>query len=151
MSERQKWTPREEDLLIALDVVGASTDEISTRLGRSQSSVRGHQMTIAYQKAKDVAMYGHTAGSKFVVGRVYEIAERSNSVHMDFLPATFEYIGKNHDKIPKHLFRSINANRLLTFTDVQIYDYIFNLKEEDGNEKGDARKCRRDTKNAGTQ
>jgi hypothetical protein len=63
MSERQKWTPREEDLLIALDVVGASTDEIST----------------------------------------------------------------------------------------QIYDYIFNLKEEDGNEKGDARKCRRDTKNAGTQ
>jgi hypothetical protein len=134
MSEKQKWTTREEDLLISLDIVGADYKEMSERVGRSVSSIKGHIDTKRYQEAKTRALYGHSQGHNLVVGKVYTIHERSNSVHLEFLPAKFRYLGKNDDKVPKHVFQSVNAGTIMTFTDVQLAGYTFrskNDKEED--------------------
>jgi len=136
--KRQKgklWTLDEHETALKMDLDGYSQYEIAKRIGRTRASVQSRMRTLDYMMDKEAIIHKALMNTSFEVGATYLISEKDPPICIKFLPGKFIYEGKTQGSKAKHIFKSLNCNYLLTFTDVQLHGYTFQ-KEGDGNAKG---------------
>ena len=132
-NSKKPWTEEEFNAVLQLDIAGRTQHEIAQSIKRSFNSVR-HIMSKDEYKQYKVATLTKLALSKtFNQGSVYVISEMEKLPSVAFLPSKFIYEGKTQGQRQKHIFRSVNGGYILTFTNIQLYGYIF--KEVEGNAK----------------
>jgi len=123
----KNWTQEEYDTVLQMDLEGYTQQEIADRIGRTRSSVKSKMHTLQYRMDKAAITKDH----RFEPGAVYLISENETPQCVVFLPNKFIYEGKIQGRKEKHIFRSINGEYLLTFTDAQFGGYRFKKEGED--------------------
>ncbi len=123
----KNWTQEEYDTVLQMDLEGYTQQEIADRIGRTRSSVKSKMHTLQYRMDKAAITKDH----RFEPGAVYLISESETPQCVVFLPNKFIYEGKIQGRKEKHIFRSINGEYLLTFTDAQFGGYRFEKEGED--------------------
>lgn len=136
--KRQKgklWTLDEHETALKMDLEGYSQYEIAREIGRTRASVQSRMRTLDYIMDKEALLYKSLMNMSFEVGATYLISEKDPPICIKFLPGKFVYQGKTQGHKAKHMFRSLNCNYLITFTDTQLHGYKFE-KEDNDNAKG---------------
>lgn len=123
----KNWTQEEYNTVLQMDLEGYTQQEIADYLGRTRSSVKSKMYTLQYRMDKAAIIKDH----RFEPGAVYLISENETPQCVVFLPNKFIYEGKIQGRKEKHIFRSINGEYLLTFTDAQFGGYRFEKEGED--------------------
>jgi len=123
----KNWTQEEYNTVLQMDLEGYTQQEIADRIGRTKSSVKSKMYTLQYRMDKAAITKDH----RFEQGAVYLISENGTPQCVVFLPNKFIYEGKMQGRKEKHIFRSINGEYLLTFTDAQFGGYRFEKEGED--------------------
>lgn len=123
----KSWTQEEYNTVLQMDLEGYTQQEIADRIGRTKSSVKSKMYTLQYRMDKAAITKDH----RFEQGAVYLIRENETPQCVVFLPNKFIYEGKMQGRKEKHIFRSINGEYLLTFTDAQFGGYRFEKEGED--------------------
>lgn len=136
--KRQKgklWTLDEHETALKMDLEGYSQYEIAREIGRTRASVQSRMRTLDYIMDKEALLYKSLMNMSFEVGATYLISEKDPPICIKFLPGKFVYQGKTQGHKAKHMFRSLNCNYLITFTDTQLHGYKFEKEDKDNAER----------------
>jgi len=143
-NSKKYWTEEESNAVLQMDIAGYTQHQIAERIGRSYNSVRHVMATEEYKRNKEMTLNKLALSKTFEQGAVYTIEEMKDLSGIIFLPSNFVYEGKTQERRAKHIFRSVNGGYLLTFTDLQLYGFIFKegggdnaerLREDAGRDK----------------
>ncbi len=124
-NSKKYWTEEDRNTVLQMDIDGYTQHEITKHIGRSYNSVRHVMATEEYKRNKEMALNKLALSKTFEQGTVYTIEEMKDLSGIIFLPSNFIYEGKTQGRRAKHIFRSVNGGYLLTFTDIQLYGFIF--------------------------
>ena len=124
-NSKKYWTEEESNAVLQMDIAGYTQHQIAERIGRSYNSVRHVMATEEYKRNKEMTLNKLALSKTFEQGAVYTIEEMKDLSGIIFLPSNFVYEGKTQGRRAKHIFRSVNGGYLLTFTDLQLYGFIF--------------------------
>lgn len=124
-NNKKYWTEEDRNTVLQMDIAGYTQHQIAERIGRSYNSVRHVMATKEYKRNKEMALNKLALSKTFEQGTVYTIEEAKDLSGIVFLPSNFVYEGKTQGGRAKHIFRSVNGGYLLTFTDIQLYGFIF--------------------------
>lgn len=124
-NSKKYWTEEESNAVLQMDIAGYTQHEIAKHIGRSYNSVRHVMATEEYKRNKEMTLNKLALSKTFEQGTVYTIEEAKDLSGIVFLPSNFVYEGKTQGGRAKHIFRSVNGGYLLTFTDIQLYGFIF--------------------------
>lgn len=124
-NSKKYWTEEDRNTVLQMDIDGYTQHEIAKHIGRSYNSVRHVMATEEYKRNKEMALNKLALSKTFEQGTVYTIEEMKDLSGIVFLPSDFIYEGKTQGRRGKHVFRSVNGGYLLTFTDLQLYGFIF--------------------------
>jgi len=124
-NSKKYWTEEERNTVLQMDIDGYTQHEIAKHIGRSYNSVRHVMATEEYKRNKEMTLNKLALSKTFEQGTVYTIEEAKDLSGIVFLPSNFVYEGKTQGGRAKHIFRSVNGGYLLTFTDLQLYGFIF--------------------------
>lgn len=125
VNSKKYWTEEESNAVLQMDIAGYTQHQIAERIGRSYNSVRHVMATEEYKRNKEMTLNKLALSKTFDQGAVYTIEEMKDLSGIIFLPSNFVYEGKTQGRRAKHIFRSVNGGYLLTFTDIQLYGFIF--------------------------
>jgi hypothetical protein len=124
-NSKKYWTEEDRNTVLQMDIDGYTQHEIAKHIGRSYNSVRHVMATEEYKRNKEMTLNKLALSKTFEQGTVYTIEEMKDLSGIVFLPSNFVYEGKTQGRRAKHIFRSVNGGYLLTFTDIQLYGFIF--------------------------
>jgi len=124
-NNKKYWTEEDRNTVLQMDIDGYTQHEIAKHIGRSYNSVRHVMATEEYKRNKEMTLNKLALSKTFEQGTVYTIEEMKDLSGIIFLPSNFVYEGKTQGRRAKHIFRSVNGGYLLTFTDIQLYGFIF--------------------------
>ena len=131
----KNWTEEEYNVVLTMDLLGYTQQEIADYLGRTRSSVKSKMYTLQYRMDKEAIINREIKNDAFEVGAVYIVSENNErntpQQHVEFLPSKFVYVGKIQGEKDKHVFKSIRGKYLLTFTNAQFCGYRFEKEGED--------------------
>lgn len=127
-NSKKYWTEEDRNTVLQMDIDGYTQHEIAKHIGRSYNSVRHVMATEEYKRNKEMALNKLALSKTFEQGTVYTIEEMKDLSGIVFLPSDFVYEGKTQGRRGKHVFRSVNGGYLLTFTDIQLYGFVFREK-----------------------
>ena len=131
----KNWTKEEYNIVLTMDLLGYTQQEIADYLGRTRSSVKSKMYTLQYRMDKEAIVNSVVKNDAFEPGAVYLISENNKGGtpqhHVEYLPSKFVYEGKIQGQKDKYVFRSVRGKYLLTFTNAQFCGYRFEKEGED--------------------